>query len=87
VTAVVPESLVDTLRAAEADAAMDELGESIPWEQVKAELRPVKCHGVAAYAIDIRSLARRSLRQLECSSAEPSAPLSTTWPPGRGSQT
>jgi hypothetical protein len=85
---------VDTLRAAEdaegaaeADAAMDELGESIPWEQVKAELRSVKCHGVAACAIDVRPRARRSLRQLECSSAEPSAPLSTTWPPSRGSQT
>ena len=43
--AVVPESVLDTLRAAEdaedaaeADAGMDEPGESIPWEQVKAEL-------------------------------------------------
>ena len=45
VAAIVPESVLDALRAAEdaedaaeADAAMDELGESIPWEQVKAEL-------------------------------------------------
>jgi antitoxin Phd len=45
VAAIVPESLVDALRAAEdaedgaeADAAMDEPGESVPWEQVKAEL-------------------------------------------------
>ncbi len=45
VAAIVPESLIDALRAAEnaedaaeADAAMDEPGESIPWEQVKAEL-------------------------------------------------
>jgi hypothetical protein len=29
---------LDTLRAAEDAAAMDEPGESIPWEQVKAEL-------------------------------------------------
>lgn len=43
--AVVPESLIEALRtaedaedAAEADAAMDEPGESVPWEQVKAEL-------------------------------------------------
>lgn len=42
--AIVPESVLDALRAAEdaedaaeADAAMDEPGESIPWEQVKAE--------------------------------------------------
>jgi antitoxin Phd len=41
----VPESLIEALRAAEdaedaaeADAAMDEPGESVPWEQVKAEL-------------------------------------------------
>lgn len=45
VAAIVPESVVDALRAAEdaedgaeADAAMEEPGESIPWEQVKAEL-------------------------------------------------
>jgi hypothetical protein len=45
VAAIVPESLIETLRAAEdaedaaqADAAMDEPGESVPWEQVKAEL-------------------------------------------------
>ena len=45
VAAIVPESVIDALRAsedaediAEADAAMDEPGESIPWEQVKAEL-------------------------------------------------
>jgi antitoxin Phd len=43
--AIVPESVIEALRtaedaedAAEADAAMDEPGESIPWEQVKAEL-------------------------------------------------
>src|ERR1700757_575208 len=45
VAAIVPESLIEALRAAEdakdaaeADAAMDEPGESIPWEQVKDEL-------------------------------------------------
>lgn len=45
VAAIVPESVLDALRAAEdaedaaeADAAMDEPGESIPWEQVKADL-------------------------------------------------
>jgi antitoxin Phd len=45
VAAIAPEAVVDALRAAEdaedapeADAAMDEPGESIPWEQVKAEL-------------------------------------------------
>jgi antitoxin (DNA-binding transcriptional repressor) of toxin-antitoxin stability system len=45
VAAIVPESLVEALRAAEdaedaaeADAAMDEPGESIPWDQVKTEL-------------------------------------------------
>jgi hypothetical protein len=45
VAAIVPESVIDALRAAEdtgdiaeADAAMDEPSESIPWEQVKAEL-------------------------------------------------
>jgi antitoxin Phd len=45
VAAIVPESLVEALRAAEdaedaaeADAAMYEPGESIPWEEVKAEL-------------------------------------------------
>lgn len=44
VAAIVPESLIETLRAvedaedaAEADAAMDEPGESTPWEQVKAD--------------------------------------------------
>ena len=40
--AIVPESVIEALRAAEdaaeADVAMDEPGESIPWEQVKAEL-------------------------------------------------
>jgi hypothetical protein len=45
VAAIVPESLIEALRAAEdaedaaeADAAMDEPGESVPWEQVQAEL-------------------------------------------------
>jgi len=42
VAAIVPESVIEALRAAEdaaeADAAMDEPGESIPWEHVKAEL-------------------------------------------------
>lgn len=45
VAAIVPESLIEALRAAEdaedaaeADAAMDEPGESVPWKQVKAEL-------------------------------------------------
>jgi hypothetical protein len=45
VAAIVPESVIEALRAAEdaedaaeADAAMDEPGESIPWEQVRAEL-------------------------------------------------
>jgi hypothetical protein len=45
VAAIVPEKLIEALRAAEdaediaeADAAMDEPGESVPWEQVKAEL-------------------------------------------------
>ena len=45
VAAIVPESLIEALRAvedaedaAEADAAMDEPGDSISWEQVKAEL-------------------------------------------------
>jgi hypothetical protein len=45
VAAIVPEKLIEALRAAEdavdvteADAAMDEPGESAPWEQVKAEL-------------------------------------------------
>ena len=43
--AIVPESALDVLRAAEdaedageADAAMDEPGEDVPWEQVRAEL-------------------------------------------------
>ncbi len=42
VAAIVPESVIEALRAAEdaaeADVAMDEPGEPIPWEQVKAEL-------------------------------------------------
>src|SRR5260370_15026913 len=45
VAAIVPESAIDALRAAEdaedaaeAQAAMDEPGDPIPWEQVKAEL-------------------------------------------------
>jgi hypothetical protein len=45
VAAIVPESVIEGLRAAEdaediaeADAAMDEPGESVPWEQVKADL-------------------------------------------------
>jgi hypothetical protein len=45
VAAIVPESVIEALRAAEdaedaaeADAAMDEAGDSIPWEQVRAEL-------------------------------------------------
>ena len=45
VAAIVPESVIEALGAAEdaedaaeADAAMDEPGQSIPWEQVKAEL-------------------------------------------------
>ena len=45
VAAIVPESVIEALRAAEdaedaaeADVAMDEPGESVPWEQVKAEL-------------------------------------------------
>lgn len=48
VAAIVPESVLDALRAAEdaedaedaaeADAAMEEPGESVPWEQIKAEL-------------------------------------------------
>ena len=45
VAAIVPESVLDSLRAAEdtkdaaeADAAMEEPGESVAWEQVKAEL-------------------------------------------------
>jgi hypothetical protein len=43
VAAIVPESVIEALRAAEdaedaaeADVAMDEPGESIPWEQVKS---------------------------------------------------
>ena len=50
VAAIVPESVIDALRAAEdaedaaeADTAMDEPGESIPWEQVKAELDLQAC--------------------------------------------
>jgi len=45
VAAIVPESMLDALRsaedaedAAEADAAMDEPGEDVPWEQLKTEL-------------------------------------------------
>jgi len=45
VAAIVPESVLDALRAAEdaedaaeADAAMDEPGEDVPWDQVKAEM-------------------------------------------------
>ena len=45
IAAIVPESVVEALRAAEdaadaadADAAWDEPGEDAPWEQVKAEL-------------------------------------------------
>lgn len=45
VAAIVPESVLDALRAAEdaedaaeADASWDEPGEDIPWEQVKDEL-------------------------------------------------
>lgn len=45
VAAIVPESVLEALRAvedaedaAEADASMEEPGASIPWEQVKAEL-------------------------------------------------
>jgi antitoxin Phd len=45
VAAIVPESVIEALQraedaedAAEADAAMDEPGESIPWEQVREEL-------------------------------------------------
>jgi hypothetical protein len=45
VAAIVPEAMIEALRAAEdaedaaeADAAMDEPGESVAWEQVKAEL-------------------------------------------------
>lgn len=44
VAAIVPESLIEALRAAEdaedtaeADAAWDEPGESVPWNEVKAE--------------------------------------------------
>jgi antitoxin (DNA-binding transcriptional repressor) of toxin-antitoxin stability system len=45
VAAIVPESVLEALRAAEdaedaaeADEAMDEPGEDVPWDQVKAEL-------------------------------------------------
>jgi hypothetical protein len=45
VAAIVPESVLDALRsaedaedAAEADAAFDEPGEDIPWDEVKSEL-------------------------------------------------
>jgi hypothetical protein len=45
VAAIVPEAVLDALRvaedaldAAEADAAWDDPGEDVPWEQVKAEL-------------------------------------------------
>lgn len=44
VAAIVPESVLDALRAAEdaedaaeADASWDDPGEDVPWEQVKAE--------------------------------------------------
>jgi hypothetical protein len=46
VAAIVPESVLDALRAledaedaAEADEAFEEPGEDIPWEAVKAELK------------------------------------------------
>jgi hypothetical protein len=49
VAAIVPESVIAALRtaedaadAADADAAMDEPGESIPWEQVRAELEALE---------------------------------------------
>lgn len=45
VAAIVPESLIEALRAAEdaedaaeADVAFEEPGEDIPWDQVKAQL-------------------------------------------------
>jgi antitoxin (DNA-binding transcriptional repressor) of toxin-antitoxin stability system len=45
IAAIVPESVLKALQAAEdatdateADAAMDEPGEDVPWEQAKAEL-------------------------------------------------
>jgi hypothetical protein len=45
VAAIVPETMIEALRsaedaedAAEADAAFDEPGEDIPWEEVKSEL-------------------------------------------------
>jgi antitoxin Phd len=45
VAAIVPESVIEALRAAEdaedaaeADAAFDEAGEDIPWDEVKSEL-------------------------------------------------
>jgi hypothetical protein len=45
VAAIVPESMIEALRAAEdaedaaeADAAFDEPGDDIPWEKVKSEL-------------------------------------------------
>jgi antitoxin Phd len=45
VAAIVPESVIEALRtaedvedAAEADAAMAEPGDDIPWEEVKAEM-------------------------------------------------
>lgn len=45
IAAIVPESVLEALRdaedaddAAEADAAMNEPGEPVPWEQVKAEI-------------------------------------------------
>ena len=37
VAAIVPESVIEALRAAEADAAWDEPGESIPLDELEAE--------------------------------------------------
>jgi hypothetical protein len=37
IAAIVPESMIEALRAAEADAAWEEPGESIPLEQIEAE--------------------------------------------------
>ena len=37
IVAIVPQSMVEALLAAEADAAWEEPGESIPLEQVEAE--------------------------------------------------
>jgi len=72
VAAIVPESVIEALRAvedaedaAEADAAMDEPGESIPWELGQSRTRPVRLHDVATYSLDVRPRAQRSLRQLD----------------------